>query len=82
MTELTEPTGAKATAVTGRVTKDDLQAKLEDIRSTVDGTVEEAKVASSKAVMIGGGLLLLLVVYLLGRRAGKRRRTFVEIRRI
>lgn len=82
MTDMTTSSTRTSPAPGGPVTKADLQAKLEQIRTTVDGTIDEAKGASNKALLIGGGLVLLIVMYMLGRRAGKKRRTFVEIRRI
>lgn len=80
---MTTSTGTPAPATpTGRITKQDLQGKLVEIRDTVEGSVGEAKAASNRALLVGGGVLLVLVAYLLGRRAGRKRRTFVEIRRI
>ncbi len=66
----------------GPITKADLQAKFEQIQTTVEGTVDEAKGASNRVLLIGGGILLLVFMYVLGRRSGKKRRTYVEIRRV
>lgn len=64
-----------------RVTRDDIEAKLREIQTDVIERVESKR----STVLAGAGitvLLLLIIVYLLGRRAGKRKTTIVEIRRV
>jgi hypothetical protein len=64
-----------------RVTRDDIEAKLRAIQSDVVERVESKR----PAVLSGAGiaaLIFLILVYLLGRRAGKRKTTIVEIRRV
>jgi hypothetical protein len=64
-----------------RVTRDDIEAKLREIQTDVTERVESKR----STLLAGAGitvLLLLIIVYLLGRRAGKRKTTIVEIRRV
>jgi hypothetical protein len=63
------------------VTRADIEAKMREIQG---GTEAGADAAKGAGVAAGVGLLLLAVVvaYLLGRRKGRKRRTFVEIRRV
>ena len=65
----------------GRITRGDIEGKLREIRGEVDTTASQAKpvaitVAAVAAVAVIG------VVDLLGRRAGRKKQTFVEIRRV
>jgi hypothetical protein len=64
-----------------KVTRDDIEAKLRELRGGVDDRVEEAKVP---AIAVAAAVVLLTVVaaYWLGRRRGKNRQTVLEIRRI
>jgi hypothetical protein len=76
MAALTEATEHK-----GRITRDDIESKLREIR----GEVEEVGNASKTYVVAAGALVLTAVVagaYLLGRRKGKKRTTLVEVRRV
>jgi hypothetical protein len=64
-----------------RITKDDIEAKLREIRGEVDDTAQAAKpallaVAAVALVVVVGG------AYLLGRRKGKKRSTVVEVVRV
>jgi hypothetical protein len=63
------------------ITRADLEAKFEELRTSVGSGTDAAKGASA-GIVVGIGVLVLLAVYLLGRRRGKKRRTVVEIRRI
>ena len=62
------------------ISADDLQRKLQSFQDTIQGSVEDQK---SRLVAVGGGaiLLLLVVFFLLGKRSGRKKSTFVEIRR-
>lgn len=69
------------TGEAGTVTRDDLEAKLRELRGDVAETADSARptlVAVGVAVAVGA----LAVAFLLGSRRGRRRRTFVEIRRL
>lgn len=63
------------------ITPADIEAKFRDIQSQIDVVTDDSK----KMVAIGGAVaavLLVVIVYLLGRRAGKRKSTVLEIRRL
>jgi hypothetical protein len=64
-----------------RITRDDIESKLREIR----GEVADVGSATKSYVVAAGVLALTAVVagaYLLGRRRGKRRTTVVEVRRV
>ncbi len=64
-----------------RITRATIEEKLRDLRGDVEATAEAAKpMAMAAAVVIG--VVVLGAVYLLGRRRGRKRNTFVEIRRV
>ena len=65
----------------GTVTRDDIEAKLRELRGEVDTVGERAK-AGAMVVGSVAAATLLVVVYLLGRRKGKKRTTIVEVRRV
>ena len=70
-----------ATQHTGRITRDDIESKLRQIR----GEVSEVGNASKGYALAAGVVVLTAVVagaYLLGRRKGRRRTTVVEVRRV
>lgn len=63
------------------ISKDDIQAKFEELKHSLDGTAE----AAGPPAMAGGALILAALValaFLLGRRRGKASRTVVEVRRV
>jgi hypothetical protein len=64
-----------------RITRDDIERSLRAIQTGVEG-----KVRSKKTRIIQGASLaavvLVLLVFMLGRRAGRKRTTIVEIRRV
>jgi hypothetical protein len=63
-----------------KITPADIEAKLRNLKG---GATERAKEAQATAVQIGIGigLVVLIIAFLLGQRRGKRKTTFVEIRR-
>ncbi|MFZ8998866.1 MAG: hypothetical protein ACO225_03905 [Ilumatobacteraceae bacterium] len=63
-----------------RMSAEDLQHTLQSFQNTIQGSVEDQK---SRLVAVGGGALVVLLVlfFLLGRRNGRKKSTFVEIRR-
>ena len=67
--------------VADRISKDDIEAKLREIRGEVDSTAEAAKPALL-AVAAVAVVAVVGVAYLLGRRKGKKRSTLVEITRV
>jgi hypothetical protein len=71
----------KATEGDEKITRDDIESKLRELR----GQVEDVGNASKGYALAAGVAVLTLVVggaYLLGRRKGKKRATIVEIRRV
>lgn len=65
----------------GRIEVSDIQAKLEEIKGDTTEAAEQAK----PAAMIGavaGIVVLVGIAFLLGRRRGRRKSTWVEIRRL
>ncbi len=64
-----------------KITRDDIEAKLQELRGEVDERAEAAKVPAI-AVAIGVVVVTIAAAYLLGRRKGKKRQTVLEIRRI
>ena len=69
------PVGSRA------IDRSDIEAKLREIKGEVDAT---ATASRPTAVAIAGvaAVAVIAAVYLLGRRAGKKRTTVVEIRRV
>ncbi len=65
----------------GRITRDQIEAKLRDVTTGVTDDVEGVR---SQALAIGLGIALVSVsvVFLIGRRMGRRKSTIVEVRRI
>lgn len=68
-------------ARTRPVTRDDIEAKLREIKGGADAGADAARGAGMAA---GGALLLLalIIAFLWGRHRGRKRRTVVEIRRV
>jgi hypothetical protein len=65
---------------TGRVTRQDIEAKLRQIRGDVDTAGESAK--SMGTVVAGVAVVVIIAVaYLVGKKRGKRSSTVVEVRR-
>ncbi len=64
-----------------RITTEDLATKFRNLQSEVQGTIEDKKQNLVTAAAVGG-IVLLLIFFVLGKRSGKRKTTFVEIRRV
>ena len=65
----------------GKITRDDIEAKLRELRGDVGERTEAAKVPAI-AIAVGVVVVTIAAAYFLGRRKGKRRQTVLEIRRI
>jgi hypothetical protein len=63
------------------VTRADIEAKLAQIKDTTTPHVEAAG-DTGRSAMIGGAVVVVLLAFILGRRAGRKKNTIVEIRRI
>jgi hypothetical protein len=66
---------------TTKITREELESKLKSFQDDLQGKVEGRKqsIATTVAVV---GLVMLVIVFLLGKRAGRKKTTIVEIRRI
>jgi hypothetical protein len=71
----------KNTTTDRKVTRADIEAKLNQIQG---GAAAEAEARQTSLVAVGvvAVVVALLLAYFLGRRRGKKRRTVVEIKRI
>jgi hypothetical protein len=63
------------------ITRDDLERRLQAFQAGVRGEVDDKKGTFMTAAGIGG-LLVVIIIFMLGKRAGKKKTTFVEIRRV
>jgi hypothetical protein len=63
------------------ITKADIEAKVNEVKSVVDGEVANVR-GMAIGIGIGAVVILVLATFLLGRRRGKRLKTIVEIRRV
>jgi hypothetical protein len=64
----------------GRVELSDLTAKLDQIKGEVDDKTEAAKPLMTYGA-VAGVVLVVIVTFLIGKRRGRRKSTWVEIRR-
>ncbi len=64
-----------------RITRADLESKFRETQSGLQGKLNDKK-QTLITVAAAGGFVLLLLVFLLGKRSGKKKTTFVEIRRV
>lgn len=64
-----------------RITRADLESKFRETQSGLQGKLNDKK-QTLITVAAAGGFVLLLLVFLLGKRTGKKKTTFVEIRRV
>lgn len=65
----------------GRIEISDIRGKLQEIRGEVDESSEAAK-PYAMAAAVAGVVVLVAAAFVLGRRRGKRKSTWVEIRRL
>jgi hypothetical protein len=64
-----------------RITRADLEAKFREIKGDIEETAESAK---GIAITVGAAVVVVVVlgVFLLGKRRGKKKTTFIEVRRL
>lgn len=76
-----KPVAARGSGPGGKVEISDIRGKLSEIRGEVEEATDKAKPV---ALYAGAGAVVLLVViaFVLGRRRGRRKSTWVEIRRL
>jgi hypothetical protein len=63
------------------ITPADIESKFRDVQGQVDVVAQDGK----KSAAVAGtaiAVLILLIAYVLGRRAGKRKSSVLEIRRL
>lgn len=65
----------------GRVELSDIRAKLQDIRGDTDHKVDQA-MPYALVGAVAAGVALVAVAFILGRSRGRRKATWVEIRRL
>lgn len=64
----------------GKITRDDLERRFKALQDDVT-EITETKKPTLTLLAVGGIVVGLLAAYLLGRRGGRRRRGYLEIRR-
>jgi hypothetical protein len=64
-----------------RITRDDIEAKLRELRGSVDDRADAAKLPAA-AVGVTVAVVVVVLAYWLGKRRGKKRQMILEIRRI
>ncbi len=69
------------TAEPDRITRDSLEDALRDLQADIDRDTQPLLVKVAYGAAAAAGVLIGLA-YLLGRRAGRLRRTVVEVRRV
>ena len=64
-----------------KISRNDIESKLREIRGEVDSTATAAKPAVLTVVAVAA-VVVIGAAYMLGRRKGKKKSTVVEIRRV
>ncbi len=64
-----------------QISRDDLQQRFQALQDGVRSQVDDKKGTFMTAAGVGG-LLIVVIIFMLGRRAGRKKTTFVEIRRV
>ena len=64
-----------------RITREDLESKFRETQDGLQGKLNDKKQTLVTVAMVGG-VVLLLIFFMLGKRAGKKKTTIVEIRRV
>lgn len=65
----------------GRIEISDIKSKLEEIKGDAGETVERSR-SIAVAAAVAGAVVIVGVAFFLGRRRGRRKSTWVEIRRL
>lgn len=69
------------TAEAPRITREDIEDKLRQLKGDTDEVVSANK-TNGLIVAAIGGIAVLALAYFLGRRRGRKKSAFVEIRRL
>ena len=64
-----------------RITREDLESKFREAQGGLQGKLNDKK-QTLITVAAAGGFALLVLFFLLGKRSGRKKTTFVEIRRV
>ncbi|MEI6400561.1 MAG: hypothetical protein WCP59_00100 [Actinomycetota bacterium] len=64
-----------------KITRSDLESRFKALQDDVQLKVNDKKQSLASAAAVGG-VVLVLIVFLLGKRSGRKKSTFVEIRRV
>ena len=64
-----------------RITRADLESQLRASQGVLQGKLNDKK-QTLMTMATTGGIVLLIIFFLLGKRAGRKKTTFVEIRRV
>lgn len=70
-----------STAEAPRISRDDIETKLRQLKGDAEDVVGSQK-QNGLIIAAVGGVVLVALAYLLGRRKGRKRSAFVEIRRL
>jgi hypothetical protein len=64
-----------------RITREDIEEKFREIKGDINETAESAK---GMAVTVGAvvAVVVVLGVFMLGKRRGRKKTTFIEVRRL
>ena len=65
----------------GEVSRDDIEAKLRELRGEVDAVGQSSRSVGG-VVVVGVIVVALAATYFLGKRKGRRKTTVVEVRRV
>lgn len=76
-----KPTTPKGMLPGKRIEISDIRHKLEEIRGDTEETAAGAKPYAMMAA-VGGAVVVVALAFMLGRRRGRRKSTWVEIRRL
>ena len=64
-----------------RITREDLEAKFRETQSNLQGKLEDKK-QTMVSIGVVVGVVLLLLFFMVGKRSGRKKTTFVDIRRV
>jgi hypothetical protein len=72
---------AEDTRPNQKITRDDIEEKFREIKGDINDTAESAK---GMVVTVGAVVAVVLVigVFVLGKRRGRKKTTFIEVRRL